>query len=1111
MPPKIITRILCLLVYQFINFVSFSQNINKQSFPHFKNLKNQSLTIDKFKNWFDDITQDKNYSFKIDDVTSDDLGFKHIKINQYYNNIKIENAVYILHMKNNLIESVSGYMYTISPTIPKKPLSVEKARRKITNDQNKSIRKYNSNPVYIENKDGYLELCYEFITNNKSNTNEEKIYINTETNAVVRTINLQHFITTPTEVETNLSGKRIIYTDLTNGVYSLLDSTRGKGIETLSLKNQTTIADAKPIVDSTNNWSSLKSKLERSALDVHFGAISTYDYFLNQHNRNSIDNKGYKLTNIVHYGQNFVNAYWDGTKMIFGDGDNKIGPLVSLDIIGHEITHGLTSNTANLLLENESGALNESFSDIFGVIIDFYTRPNQANWTVAEEVSPLIRSLENPSINNDPDTYFGKNWKPIGGTDFGGIHSNNGVQNHWFYLLVNGGVGINDKNDTFNVDGIGLEKASKIVFRNLVYYLTPQSNYSDARVGSIKATEDLFGSCSKEVESVTNAWFAVGVGNKYKAFIQTDFDALYTSGCDSLDVKFLNLTQNANRFEWNFGDGTFSNEFEPTHRFNKIGNFSVKLIAFGDTICGIKDSITKVDLIQITKSELKENNLTHSTCVLPSVFKPSILLDTLSTLNWYDTNHNFITTGQTYTFNNEHDSLVIFEPNHYRIGNMNSSINTSFYNFNIRHQIFDVYQPLIIESVEVNAQTTGERLFEIRDPSGKVLQSKKINVQAGISRVNLDFRVDPGFDYQFGIGGNLIGLSRSNNGVKYPYEIPNLISIKRSNAQNAGFDFYYFFYNWDVKKVVCTNEFYRSKLTIDKKNIKSPLFDLKNSYCIGDSIHEFPTTSLNDLIGYWSPKPNNQKTTTYQFIPNPDQCATTTLFTVNINDKIKTKFDNINTTCDTINLKKLPLISSNNISGTWQLSDSNNFISTYLFTPSKEQCATTSIFSIKKNNLDTLKISNTNRALSVHIDTNLYIVKWYDCLSMKIDTLTTDNQLNYKPNKDGSYTAVITNKECEITDTLECYIYSTQRTKINEISTISISPNPFYDQINIMFKDEKHEPYFIEIKNIDGKIVMEEELNKVKLNLIDLESGVYIISLINLKKEIEFTSKVIKL
>ena len=142
--------------------------------------------------------------------------------------------------------------------------------------------------------------------------------------------------------------------------------------------------------------------------------------------------------------------------------------------------------------------------------------------------------------------------------------------------------------------------------------------------------------------------------------------------------------------------------------------------------------------------------------------------------------------------------------------------------------VFDVYQPLIIESVEVNAQSAGNRIFELRDNKGKVIISKQINIPLGVSRVFLNFKIDPGNDYQIGIGGNIIGLSRSNSGIKYPYTIPNLISIKRSNAQNAGYDFYYFFYNWDVKKIECSNNRYKTSLKIKKANLDTVKIQLEN-------------------------------------------------------------------------------------------------------------------------------------------------------------------------------------------------------------------------------------------------------------------------------------------
>ena len=822
------TFFLVIAIFFAFCFEIFSQNTKKLTFPSFKDFKNETFRIEKFKNWFDSITHDEKYSYKIESETNDEMGFKHIKINQYYNNLIIENAVYILHTRNDLIESVSGYLYTNTPISNKPIISLETAKRKITKKETKSITSTNQSPKYIENKDGKIILCYEFLMIDKLNSFSEKVYVNTENNEIERTINQQHFITTPTEVETNLSGKRIINTNFSNNVYTLLDSTRGNGIETLSLQNQTNTSSTKEIIDSSNTWGNFNNKIENSVLDVHFGASATYDYFLKAHNRNSIDNKGFKLTNLVHYGQNFVNAYWDGSKMIFGDGDGKIGPLVSLDIIGHEITHGLTSNTAKLLLENESGALNESFSDIFGVLIDFYTRPEKANWTVAEEVSPLIRSLENPSINNDPDTYLGKNWKPIGGSDFGGIHSNNGVHNHWFYLLSNGGESVNDHLDTFKVEGIGISKAAQIAYRNLVYYLTPQSNYNDARLGSIKAAEDLFGSCSDEVESVYNAWFAVGLGEKYNNKIMSEFDISYSNGCDSLTVNFINKSQNAKNYIWDFGDNTKSYEFEPSHTYTDKGVYSVKLISLGDSICGYSDSITKNDLITINFSDSNEQSIIHTTCSLPSTFTPDLNIDTLSTINWYNKNKELINSGKNFTFNRKEDSLIYFERNHFKLGNTNSSLNTAFYNFNVRHLVFDVFHPLIIESVEVNAQQEGNRIFELRDKNGSVILSKTIYLPSGISRVKLNFKVDPGNDYQIGIGGNLIGLSRSNNGLKYPYKIPNLVSIKRSNAQNAGFDFYYFFYNWDVKKINCTNDLFKTQLNLDIEKMDS--FKVKSDF-----------------------------------------------------------------------------------------------------------------------------------------------------------------------------------------------------------------------------------------------------------------------------------------
>ncbi|MBK8847297.1 MAG: M4 family metallopeptidase [Bacteroidetes bacterium] len=189
-----------------------------------------------------------------------------------------------------------------------------------------------------------------------------------------------------------------------------------------------------------------------------------------------------------------------------------------LDIIAHEYTHAVTFASADLNYSYESG-LNESFSDIFGEVIENYVTGN--DWLVgADRASGAFRSLANPNTYGHPDTYLSTNslgpWY-TGSDDFGGVHTNSGVQNFWFYLLVNGGSGTNDNNDVYNVQGIGMSAAAKVAYSNLTSYLWSSSDYADARWGSIQAAIDIsFGNeCSPLVQSVTNAWYAVGVGGPF--------------------------------------------------------------------------------------------------------------------------------------------------------------------------------------------------------------------------------------------------------------------------------------------------------------------------------------------------------------------------------------------------------------------------------------------------------------------------------------------------------------------------------------------------------------------------------------------------------------------
>ncbi len=283
-----------------------------------------------------------------------------------------------------------------------------------------------------------------------------------------------------------------------------------------------------PWTDAGGNAGSYEVSMEKNpALDAHWGMARTHDYYQEIFNRNSYDGAG----SVV---RNYINGIWPMTLnqtnaaalpgpdfgMVYGLGDGvAMNPVVGLDVMGHEFTHMVTETNGNggLIYMGESGALNESFSDIFGTCIEFYTKPEEANWNIGEDVVRsrigFMRSMELPKHTNNPDTYRGTFWADTENNevDNGGVHINSGVQNKWFYLLTEGGSGTNDKSDDYTVKGIGMKKAEQIAYRNLVNYLTPASRFYDAYKGSLLATADLFGDTSEAYQAVKDAWFAVGI------------------------------------------------------------------------------------------------------------------------------------------------------------------------------------------------------------------------------------------------------------------------------------------------------------------------------------------------------------------------------------------------------------------------------------------------------------------------------------------------------------------------------------------------------------------------------------------------------------------------
>ena len=308
--------------------------------------------------------------------------------------------------------------------------------------------------------------------------------------------------------------------------YQMVDSTRGGG-QTTNM-NRKTSGSGTLFTDADNHWGD--GSLGNAAtvgVDAHYGVSVTWDYYKNVHGRNGIANDGRGALSRVHYGRNYVNAFWNDSCfcMTFGDGDNGVNynPLVALDVAGHEMSHGVTSHTADLNYSGESGGLNEATSDIFGAMVEFYANnPNDpGDYLIGEKVyaknpggTRALRYMFKPSLDGgSPDCYSAS----IGNLD---VHYSSGVANHFFYLLAEGAAvpaGFNLTpgalvcNGNTALAGVGRDAAQKIWYLALRTRMTSTTNYAGARTATLAAAAELYGSGSREANAVAAAWSAVGV------------------------------------------------------------------------------------------------------------------------------------------------------------------------------------------------------------------------------------------------------------------------------------------------------------------------------------------------------------------------------------------------------------------------------------------------------------------------------------------------------------------------------------------------------------------------------------------------------------------------
>ncbi|WP_404331796.1 M4 family metallopeptidase [Mesobacillus maritimus] len=472
---------------------------------------------------------DKN--LKVKNVAKDELGMTHVRFNQAKNGVPVEGAEVIVHFnKNDEVVGVNGRVNQtlIDDTLDTTASLSAAEALEIAKSTVNAPEEFTYNPT--------AELVvYPFEGKNhtafKANVNfmgdapgNWFVYVDANTGDVIDKYNgIMHADEIKTQKGAGLGvhGEHRelhishVKEDQSGTQFALADFSHPnlEGILTYDSKND---GNTRNDTLFTGNSASFMSDYDRAAVDAHYNSEKVYEYYLNEHGRNSLDGEGMAIKSYVHYGNNYNNAFWNGAWMTYGDGDGEffISLSAGLDVAAHEMTHGVISKTANLQYRNQSGALNESIADIFGALVD------DSDWEMGEDImAPAakadgvtrLRSLSDPNsvvVSNAARAAYATDDRKVYpdhmdeyydmplNVDNGGVHVNSSITNHAAYLIG---------------EEIGREALGKIFYRALTVYLTPTSNFSDARVAVVQAATDLYGEESAETAAVNAGFDAVGI------------------------------------------------------------------------------------------------------------------------------------------------------------------------------------------------------------------------------------------------------------------------------------------------------------------------------------------------------------------------------------------------------------------------------------------------------------------------------------------------------------------------------------------------------------------------------------------------------------------------
>lgn len=477
---------------------ALSEDYRIRSF-HFRDMEDASFNL-------------SGTSFKIERTEKDIKGKKHLRTQMYIEDIPVYGSELIVHVNEQ------DEVYGVNGKIDSKA-KPQSFKEKVKLKENAAIKKAEKNLKLKgkENKDYHVQAklyLYDvedqlkpvYLVNISSVEPEPAfwhVFVSAEDGQIVDKYNALAHGASPVKVRgVGIKGEeKSLDAVFENGSYYLKDLTRpSKGqILTYDAYNSQYYSELPGYLISDPDGV-FQDERQKAGVDAHYNIGKVYDYYKNILKRDSFDGRGSSIISSVHAGYNLNNAFWNGVQMIFGDGDGNLFTnfASSLDITAHEFTHGVTQYTAGLEYRNESGALNEAFSDIIGVAIE----NKQNDWLIGEDsYTPSIegdalRSMENPRLYSQPDHM--KDYLYVD-YDNGGVHFNSGIPNKAAYLMGR---------------ETGKATMAKIYYHALANYLTPRSNFMDARNAVILASIDLYGKDSKEHKLAINSWAKVGIGEE---------------------------------------------------------------------------------------------------------------------------------------------------------------------------------------------------------------------------------------------------------------------------------------------------------------------------------------------------------------------------------------------------------------------------------------------------------------------------------------------------------------------------------------------------------------------------------------------------------------------